>query len=95
MYHYREPSGLWFLIYFLLSIAALILANPETRMACAPIFLLFIYMNLVYLPFHIEPRYGVPIYPGLCFLSAVGLWLSGAKMWGRFRITLTGAQRNN
>lgn len=95
MYRYREPSGIWFLIYFPLSIAALILAKPAIRVACAPIFLLFIYMNLVYLPFHIEPRYGVPMYPGLCFLSAVGLWLSGAKMWGRFRIALTGAQRNN
>ena len=38
-------------------------------------------MNLVYLPFHIEPRYGVTIYPGLSVLTAIGLWMSGAKVW--------------
>ena len=83
MYAYREPSGTWFIIYFLFSILALILMTPKIRVACTPIFLLFFYMNLVYLPFHIEPRYGVTIYPGLSILTAIGLWLSGAKVWER------------
>lgn len=83
MYVYQEPSGIWFIIYFLFSILALSLMKPKIRVACTPIFLLFLYMNLVYLPFHIEPRYGVTIYPGLSILTAIGLWLSGAKLWGR------------
>ena len=81
LYFYREPSGTWFIIYFLFSILALILMKPKIRVACTPIFLLFLYMNLVYLPFHIEPRYGVTIYPGLSVLTAIGLWMSGAKVW--------------
>ena len=34
----------------LLSILALILMKPKIRVACTPIFLLFLYMNLIYLP---------------------------------------------
>ena len=95
MYVYREPSGIWFIIYFLFSILALILMKPKIRVACTPIFLLFLYMNLVYLPFHIEPRYGVTIYPGLSVLSAIGLWLSGAKLWGRFYLMQSKPGQNN
>jgi 4-amino-4-deoxy-L-arabinose transferase-like glycosyltransferase len=81
----QEPSGIWFIIYFVFSILALILMEPKIRLACAPIFLLFCYMNLVYLPFQIEPRYGVAIYPGLNFLTAIGIWLLGTKTWQRVR----------
>ncbi len=86
MYAYREPSGLWFIIYFIFSILALILMPPPIRIACAPVILLFIYMNLIYLPLHIEPRYGVTIYPGLCLLTAIGLWQSGARVWCRLAV---------
>ncbi|CAB1061318.1 hypothetical protein D1BOALGB6SA_6091 [Olavius sp. associated proteobacterium Delta 1] len=83
MYVYREPSGIWFIGYAIFSLTALFLMKPEIRIACLPIFLLFLYMNLVYLPFHIEPRYGVTIYPGLIVLTAIGLYLSGSKVWAR------------
>ena len=60
-------------LYFLFSILALIQMKLDIRIACVPIVLLFIYVNLIYLPLHIEPRYGVKIYPGLCILTAIGL----------------------
>jgi hypothetical protein len=86
MYVYREPSGLWFIFYFTFSVLAMMLMKKEMRIVCAPIFLLFVYMNLVYLPFHIEPRYSVTMYPGLCFLAAIGLWLSFTKLSASIRI---------
>ena len=80
MYTYREPSGIWFIFYFIFSALALILIKKEMRIFYAPIILLFVYMNLVYLPFHIEPRYSVTMYPGLCLLAALGLWLPFTKL---------------
>ena len=87
MYVYREPSGIWFIFYFIFSTLALILMQKEVRICCTPIFLLFLYMNLVYLPFHIEPRYSVTMYPGLCLLTAIGLWLIYTKISARMRFT--------
>lgn len=94
MYQYREPSGIWFIMYFLFSVAALILVGPDLRIALSPILLLFIYMNLIYLPLHIEPRYGVPLYPGLCLLAAIGWWQGSLKIWSRAHLMIAKRGRN-
>ena len=80
---YREPSGAWFIVYFVFSALAIVLMKKEMRIVCAPVVLLFVYMNLVYLPFHIEPRYSVTMYPGLCLLTAIGMWLPFANVSAR------------
>lgn len=83
MYLHHEPPGIWFILYFIFSTVAVILMKPAQRFACTPIILLFFYMNLIYLPLHIEPRYGVPIYPGMCLLTAIGFWQLGVKIYGK------------
>ena len=35
--------------------------------------LLFVYLNLIFLPVHIEPRYGVALMPGIIALTGIGL----------------------
>ena len=94
MYDYPEPSGGWFIFYFISSVAALIQAGKRLRFILSPVVLLFIYMNLVYLPLHIEPRYGVPIYPGMCLLAAIGLWLTGKNLWGLLPVKSAKREKN-
>jgi len=45
-----------------------------------PIIVLFIYLNLAFLPLEIEPRYGVPLMPGIISLAGIGVWKIGQKI---------------
>lgn len=85
MYYYREPSGIWFIGYFILALFGFFLMEPAERMWWTPIVLLFVYLNLIYLPLHIEPRYGLTAYPGGIGLASVGLWKIAAEVGKRMR----------
>lgn len=73
-YLYKEPSGFYFIFYFVFSMAAFIGSTKQEKLLMLPIGLLFLYLNLVFLPLHIEPRYGVALMPGLICLSGIGIW---------------------
>jgi hypothetical protein len=50
--------------------------------------LLFGYLNVVFLPLHVEPRFGVALMPGIAALAGVGL--ARAALWlGRARKATT------
>jgi hypothetical protein len=58
------------------------------RVIAAPIVLLFGYLNVVFLPLHVEPRFGVALMPGIAALAGVGL--ARAALWlGRARKATT------
>ncbi len=75
IYYYVEPSGIWALLYLALFFPAIFLVDPSVRKLMVPAYLLFLYVNLVYLPFHIEPRYCVPSLPGVISMAGIGAWM--------------------
>ncbi len=74
MYAYKEPSGIYFIFYFLFALYAFIFSKKEERIFLMPIIFLFIYLTLIFLPIHVEPRYGVAIMPAIICLSGIGIW---------------------
>lgn len=74
IYYYVEPSGIWALLYLALFFPAIFLVDPSVRKLMVPAYILFLYVNLVYLPFHIEPRYCVPTLPGVISMAGIGAW---------------------
>ncbi len=76
MYIYKEPSGNYFIFYFLFALYAFFSANSEKRILMLPIALLFIYLTVIFLPLHVEPRYGVALMPAIISLTAIGIWKS-------------------
>ena len=76
----REGSPLVFALYFLAMLIGLgKLGRGPARLAL-PIWGTFLYMNLLYLPLHVIPRYGVPGVPSLLALSGIGLY--ALAQWG-------------
>jgi hypothetical protein len=74
MYLRREASGAFFLFYFSFALYAFVSAPRERKVLMGPVALVFGYLTLLYLPLHVEPRYGVPCMPGLISLAGIGLW---------------------
>jgi len=74
MYRYKEASGNFFIFYFILTLFALWKSAREEKILIAPICLLFVYLTFIFLPLHIEPRYGVSLMPGIICLAAIGIW---------------------
>ncbi len=79
MYIQREASGNWFVFYFLFALVGFCLAAKDEKMLMGLIALLFLYLNLIFLPLHVEPRYAVALIPAIIVLTGVGL----GKMWTR------------
>lgn len=73
-YEYPEPSGWYFRFYFVLALVAIFWGKTEERKMMMPIVLLFIYICSIFLPLHIEPRYGVALMPGIICLAGIGIW---------------------
>ena len=80
MHRDREASGYFFILYFVFALYAFVRAPREEKLLMGPMGLLCIYVTLIYLPLHIEPRYSVLCMPGLISLSGIGLWK--AWYWG-------------
>lgn len=74
MYLYREASGGFFIFYLIFSIYAFWKSRSKERVLMLPICLLFIYLTIVFLPLHVEPRYGVALMPGIICLAGIGVW---------------------
>lgn len=74
MYLYKEASGNFFIFYFVLALFALFKGVREEKILMAPICLLFVYLTFIFMPLHIEPRYGVPLMPGIICLASIGIW---------------------
>lgn len=75
MYAFRELSGIYFIFYFLFALVAFFYkSKKEDKILMMPIVLLFFYLNCIFLPLHVEPRYGVAIMPGMICLAGIGLW---------------------
>ncbi|MBF0571495.1 MAG: glycosyltransferase family 39 protein [Candidatus Omnitrophica bacterium] len=74
MYLKKEASGWFFVFYFIFALCGLWKSTKEERALMAPVCLLFIYLNLVLLPLFIEPRYGVPLMPGIICVASMGIW---------------------
>jgi 4-amino-4-deoxy-L-arabinose transferase-like glycosyltransferase len=73
LYADPEPEGGWALA--LLALGALGFAlSGRSLVMLAPDAGIVLYLSLLYLPLHIEPRYSVPAMPALTALAAVGAW---------------------
>src|SRR5262249_1743324 len=86
----------FFLFYFVFAVGAFVRASWSEVRPMAPMALACIYITLLYLPLHVEPRYSVPCMPGLIALCTIGLWKTGTwlarrrrgvrlRRWGRSR----------
>ena len=73
MYAYRESSGIYLLFYLAFAVFGFLTSSLQQKRAQLPIACLFIYLTIIYLPLHIEPRYCVAAIPGIIALSAVGI----------------------
>ena len=49
-------------------------AAGKDRRLMWPVILLFVYLNLIFMPLSIEPRYGVALMPGIISLAGIGLY---------------------
>lgn len=74
IYAYREASGWFFIFYFIFALLAFFLSSGREKILMVPVGLLFIYLSLILLPLHIEPRYGVALMPGIISLTGIGIW---------------------
>jgi 4-amino-4-deoxy-L-arabinose transferase-like glycosyltransferase len=81
MYGEEEASGAFFIFYFLFAAFSFWVSKTYERILFGPIGLMFIYLNLIYLPLHIEPRYSVCIMPGIICLAGLGIWKLLDKIW--------------
>ncbi|MBF0384807.1 MAG: YfhO family protein [Candidatus Omnitrophica bacterium] len=82
IYPQKEASGLFFVFYFIFAAFGFWKSPPDKKLLLFPVCLLFGYLNLIFLPFCIEPRYSVRAMPSIIVLSAIGLWavLSSEKL---------------
>ncbi|MFC1708675.1 glycosyltransferase family 39 protein [Candidatus Omnitrophota bacterium] len=76
MYAYVEASGWFFVFYFMFAMLAFFISSGQERILMAPVGFLFVYLNLIFLPLLIEPRYGVALMPGIIALTGIGIWKS-------------------
>jgi hypothetical protein len=73
MYRDREASGVWVLLFFALAAHAWARSTPRERAGMAPVGLLVLYLTVLFLPLHVEPRYAVVAMPGIVAVAGIGL----------------------
>ena len=83
MYGDREATGLYFIFYFVFVVFAIVSADHYERAVMIPIVALFFYLNLVFLPLHVEPRYGVGAMPAMISLAGIGIRKTFVMLFGR------------
>ena len=74
MYRDREASGAFFVFYFILAVYAFLRSEREKRILMTPVCLLFLYLTLVLLPVHKEPRYSVALIPSIIGMAGIGIY---------------------
>jgi hypothetical protein len=80
MYGVPEASGLWFVFYLAFALVSFALAPVGRRASMGVVALLFGYLNLVFFPVHVEPRYGVALMPAVIALTGIGLGLTADRL---------------
>ncbi len=78
VYSVKEPPGVYYTIYFIFAVigfAAVCRSDCRFALLCGAVFL---YLNFIFLPLHIEPRYGIPFLPVLITFSGTGIWIAGS-----------------
>lgn len=71
---YPDPPGHLFIVYFALAALAVAFAGGAERVYYLPGAILFVYLTLLFLPLHVEPRYSVPAMPVIGALAGVGFF---------------------
>ena len=79
MYRDLEPSGWFFVGYFVFGLYAFVSGTRHDKVLMTPIVLVFAYLTVFYFPLHVEPRYGVPCMPALISACGIGLWKLGSR----------------
>jgi 4-amino-4-deoxy-L-arabinose transferase-like glycosyltransferase len=74
MYGKPEASGRIFIIYFAFAFFAILRSEKSQRTLMAPMLLLFIYLTVIFLPFHIESRYSINLLPSILCLTGIGIY---------------------
>lgn len=71
---YRDPEagGRHFLFYFVFAAIAWC-ANARARLMSAPVALLFAYLTIMCIPIIMEPRFSVPLMPGIIAMAGAGI----------------------
>jgi len=82
VYEDREASGGFFIFYFIFALYAFFKTAKNEKLLMAPICLLFVYLTLLFLPAHIEPRYGVGLMPSIICLTGIGVWQAYIRTFG-------------
>ncbi len=83
-YFSDEPSGVYFVFYFVFGIVAFLSCDRMGKTVMGPIWLLFLYLTMIFLPLHTEPRYGVALMPGIISLAGLGVYQTFSLIKGRF-----------
>jgi hypothetical protein len=68
-----EPGGGWFVLYFVFALYAFFTGRAGGRRLMSPIVLLFAYLTILFIPLYVEPRYSVPVMPGIICLAGIGV----------------------
>ena len=90
MYVLKEPSGYFFDFYFIFALVGFFYdSGKREKTIMMPVVLLFLYLNCIFLPLHVEPRYGVSVMPGLICLTGVGIWKAFNLFFGKRYIVNT------
>jgi 4-amino-4-deoxy-L-arabinose transferase-like glycosyltransferase len=85
MYRDKEPSGKLFIFYLLSGAYGFFVAGRKEKVLISPICLLFIYLSMIFLPLHVEPRYGVALMPGIICLSGIGIGKASGLIYSGLR----------
>ena len=80
IYQVKEPSGNFFLFYFVFAVYAFFRGKREEKILMGPVYLLFVYLTVIFLPLHIEARYSVALIPGIISLSGIGIWKAISRL---------------
>jgi len=68
-----EPAGGWFVFYFVFALCAFFAEGARGRRLMCPVTLLFAYLTIMFIPLYVEPRYSVPVMPGIICLAGIGV----------------------
>jgi 4-amino-4-deoxy-L-arabinose transferase-like glycosyltransferase len=72
MYHERDPQGAFIFLYFAGWLLALPLLRRKPRGAVVLVLLVPIFVTVIHIPAHCEPRFTLAALPALCIASGIG-----------------------